>query len=127
MIRTLLLIGGGSFLGGVSRYLVKIGCERLFPAAALPLGTMAANVAGCFLIGLFYGLASRHAAMTQDVMMFLTVGFCGGFTTFSTFMNENFTMLQGGDALNAVLYAGLSLFLGFVFLYLGGQASRVLL
>lgn len=125
MIRTLLSVGGGSFLGGIARYLVKLGCERLFPAAALPLGTMAANVAGCFLIGLFYGIASRHASMSQDILLFLTVGFCGGFTTFSTFVNENFTMLQGGEVLNAVLYAGLSLAVGLLFLYLGAQLSRI--
>lgn len=125
MIRTLLSVGGGSFLGGIARYLVKVGCERLFPAAALPLGTMAANVAGCFLIGLFYGIASRHASMSQDILLFLTVGFCGGFTTFSTFVNENFTMLQGGEVLNAVLYAGLSLAVGLLFLYLGAQLSRI--
>lgn len=125
MIRTLLLVGGGSFLGGIARYLVKIGCEKMFPAAALPFGTLAANVAGCFLIGLFYGLASRHASMSQDIMLFLTVGFCGGFTTFSTFINENFTMLQGGEVFNAVLYAGLSLAVGLLFLYLGVQVSRI--
>lgn len=125
MIRTLLLIGGGSFLGGIARYLVKIGCERVFPAAALPLGTMTANVAGCFLIGLVYGIASRHTAMTQDLMLFLTVGFCGGFTTFSTFMNENFTMLQGGEFLGSLAYAALSLVLGLVFLYLGAMSARL--
>lgn len=125
MIRTLLLVGGGSFLGGIVRYLVKIGCERLFPAANLPLGTMAANVAGCFLIGLFYGIASRHVNMNQDILLFLTVGFCGGFTTFSTFINENFTMLQGGEVLNAVLYAGVSLAVGLLLIYLGVQLSRI--
>lgn len=126
MIRTLLLIGGGSFLGGIARYLVKIGCERLFPAAALPLGTLTANVAGCFLIGLVYGLASRHTAMPQEIILFLTVGFCGGFTTFSTFMNENFTMLQGGEFLASLVYAALSLVLGLVFLYLGAMSARLL-
>lgn len=125
MIRTLLLVGGGSFLGGIVRYLVKIGCERLCPAANLPLGTMAANVAGCFLIGLFYGIASRHVNMSQDILLFLTVGFCGGFTTFSTFINENFTMLQGGQVLNAVLYAGVSLAVGLLLIYLGVQLSRI--
>lgn len=124
MIRTLLLVGGGSFLGGIARYLVKVGCERLFPAATLPLGTMAANVAGCFLIGLFYGIASRNASVSQDILLFLTVGFCGGFTTFSTFINENFTMLQGGEFLNAALYAGLSLAVGLLFLYFGSLVSR---
>lgn len=125
MIRTLLFIGGGSFLGGIARYLVKVGCGKLFPAATLPLGTMVANVAGCFLIGLFYGIASRHTTMSQDMLMFLTVGFCGGFTTFSTFMNENMLMIQGGELFNSLLYAVLSLVLGLAFLYLGTLASRV--
>lgn len=125
MIRTLLLVGGGSFLGGIVRYLVKIGCERLFPAANLPLGTMAANVAGCFLIGLFYGIALRHVNMSQDILLFLTVGFCGGFTTFSTFINENFTMLQGGEFLGSLAYTALSLVLGLAFLYLGSASARL--
>ena len=125
MIRTLLFIGVGSFLGGIARYLVKVGCGKLFPAATLPLGTMVANVAGCFLIGLFYGIASRHTTMSQDMLMLLTVGFCGGFTTFSTFMNENMSMIQGGELFNSLLYAVLSLVLGLAFLYLGTLASRV--
>ncbi len=125
MMRTLLFVGGGSFLGGIARYLVKVGCGKLFPAATLPLGTIVANVAGCFLIGLFYGIASRHTTMSQDMLMFLTVGFCGGFTTFSTFMNENMSMIQGGELFNSLLYAVLSLVLGLAFLYLGTLASRI--
>ena len=125
MIRTLLFIGGGSFLGGIARYLVKVGCGKLFPAATLPLGTMVANVAGCFLIGLFYGIASRHTTMSQDMLMFLTVGFCGGFTTFSTFINENASRRQAGAFFNSLIYAVLSLVLGLVFLYLGTLASRI--
>ena len=125
MIRTLLFIGGGSFLGGIARYLVKVGCGKLFPAATLPLGTMVANVAGCFLIGLFYGIASRHTTMSQDMLMFLTVGFCGGFTTFSTFINESISMLQTGDMFNSLLYAIISFVLGLIFLYFGSLSSRV--
>ena len=111
MLKTLLFIGMGSFTGGVLRYLISRYVQN-FLTPSFPLGTLLVNVLGCFAIGLFYGLFERGNLMNPNLRMFLTVGFCGGFTTFSTFMNENFQFYLS-------LYVGLSLFVGFIMLYLG--------
>ena len=77
------------------------------------------NELGCFAIGMFYGLFERGNLMNPNLRMFLTVGFCGGFTTFSTFMNENFQLIKDDNFFYLSLYVGLSLFVGFIMLYLG--------
>lgn len=118
MVKTLLFIGAGSFLGGVSRYaLTRLVQDHILHV--FPYGTLVVNIVGCFLIGLFYGLFDRGHVLDPDIRMFLTVGFCGGFTTFSTFANENFSMLQGGNFLGMGAYAVLSFALGLAMVYLG--------
>lgn len=118
MVKTLLFIGAGSFLGGVSRYaLTRLVQDHILHV--FPYGTLVVNIVGCFLIGLFYGLFDRGHVLDPDIRMFLTVGFCGGFTTFSTFANENFSMLQGGNFLGMGAYAVLSFALGLTMVYLG--------
>lgn len=104
-------------LGGMLRYLVA----RITPAAgcAFPTGTFVANVVGCLAIGIFYGLFDRGQLMNPQLKLFLTVGLCGGFTTFSTFMNENFQLVSRHDFMLAGLYAALSLLTGFGMLWLG--------
>ena len=105
-------------LGGMLRYLVA----RITPAAAgcaFPTGTFVANVVGCLAIGIFYGLFDRGQLMNTQLKLFLTVGLCGGFTTFSTFMNENFQLVSRHDFMLAGLYAALSLLTGFGMLWLG--------
>jgi len=77
------------------------------------------NITGCFLIGLFYGLSERSDFLSPEMRMFLTVGFCGGFTTFSTFAGENFALLRDGNFYYFSLYTGLSVFLGLVAVYFG--------
>ncbi|WP_419537679.1 fluoride efflux transporter FluC, partial [Akkermansia sp.] len=84
-----------------------------------PLGTLAVNLAGCFLLGVLYGFFDRGALINQELRIFLTIGLCGGFTTFSTFMNENFLMAQGAQFFTLLLYAVLSLGGGFLTLWLG--------
>lgn len=118
MLKTLLLIGMGSFTGGVLRYLISRYVQN-FLTPSFPLGTLLVNVLGCFAIGLFYGLFERGNLMNPNLRMFLTVGFCGGFTTFSTFMNENFQLIKDDNFFYLSLYVGLSLFVGFIMLYLG--------
>ena len=111
MIKTLLFIGSGGFLGSISRFLASRYLQNNFPSA-FPFGTFLVNISGCFLIGLIYGFSERSSLLTQGWKMFLAVGFCGGFTTFSTFANENLALLRDGDFFHFFIYTGLSVFLG---------------
>ena len=95
MLKTLLFIGAGSFVGGVARYLLSRAVQSGV-SSPFPWGTMAVNVAGCLLIGILYGLFERNHIGSDALRMFLTVGFCGGFTTFSTFVHENYALLGAG-------------------------------
>ena len=95
MIKTLLLVGTGGFLGSVSRFLASRFMQDNFPSA-FPFGTFFVNITGCLLIGLIYGFSERSSLLTAEWKMFLAVGFCGGFTTFSTFANENLALLRDG-------------------------------
>src|SRR5687768_10177537 len=89
----LLIIGLGGAIGSVGRYLmVKLVDEKL--NSVFPYGTMAVNILGSFLLGLIYMLALRKAGLTENGRLFLGVGFCGGFTTFSAFALDNFHLMQ---------------------------------
>lgn len=123
MLKAILYVGLGSFLGGAARYSVSLLAARICQSPGV-WATFAANIAGCLLIGIFYGLFERHQLSGENLRLFLTVGFCGGFTTFSTFINENYAHLSQGRFMQAAIYAALSLFIGLVALYLGFKITK---
>lgn len=119
-----LFIGAGSFAGGIARYLLSRLIQS-HAASGFPWGTLAVNVAGCLAIGLLYGLFERGNLLNAELRLFLTVGFCGGFTTFSTFIHENYALLGGQQFLHFAGYALLSFALGMLAAHLGHLLVRV--
>lgn len=122
MLKELFLVCLGSFFGGGARYLVGKALLS-WVGTPFPWGTMAVNVLGCFLIGLLSGL-SLGGQISPTTKLLLVTGFCGGFTTFSTFMNENLLLGRDGSPLSAVLYTLASLALGLVAVLAGYQIVK---
>ena len=124
MLKTLLYIGAGSFIGGVARYLTARAVQNSM-ASSFPYGTMVVNLLGCLLFGLIFGISERTNLINDEWRIFLTVGFCGGFTTFSTFANENMTLLRDGNFFYFTLYTGLSIFLGLTAVFIGNALTKL--
>ena len=117
IIKNIAVIGAGSFIGGAARYLVSLimkGVSKGFPWA-----TLTVNLVGCFLIGLLWGVFSKNGTESSNLALFLTVGFCGGFTTFSTFSKEALVMLQSGNLWGFVGYIAVSMVIGIALVALG--------
>ena len=111
------MVGSGSFLGGAARYVVSLLMKDL--GKSLPWATLAANLLGCLLIGCLWGLFSRGGNEGSNWALFLTVGFCGGFTTFSTFSKEALIMLQAGNTWGFACYVATSVIFGIALVAVG--------
>ena len=111
----LVFIGGG--VGSVLRYI--IGKYLNSSENGIPYGTFAANIIGSLLIGIILGLAAKNNTLTENQTLLLATGFCGGFTTFSTFAYENHVFLKTGDLTSFALYTIASFVIGFLAVFLG--------
>ena len=125
MIKNLLLIGAGGFLGSVARYLLS-RLNTQVHWLSIPLGTLTVNVLGSLLIGFLIGISEKSPLMTFELRMFLMVGLCGGFTTFSSFTGENLMLMRYGPLLPLFLYTGLSILLGFTAVYFGYISTKLM-
>jgi CrcB protein len=123
MIKNLLLVGLGGGLGSMTRYL----CQRWFSNTFIshfPWGTFAVNIAGCFLIGLLWGITFKSFDSNENWKLFLMTGLCGGFTTFSAFTQEGIGLLRENRISTFFLYVTGSIVLGLLATYLGMRISR---
>ncbi len=122
IIKNIAVVGAGSFIGGAARYLISLAMKGI--GKGFPWATLAVNLVGCFLIGLLWGLFSRTANEDGNWVLFLTVGFCGGFTTFSTFSKDALTMLQGGNVWGFAGYVAISVIVGIALVAAGYYLVR---
>lgn len=111
LMKPVIFVGLGGFLGAVCRYLVHLAIQYK-STSVFPWATFIVNLVGCFLIGVIFSLAARNKIANEELRLFLAAGFCGSFTTFSTFSLENFHMMQSGNYLQLGLYTLLSWVLG---------------
>jgi fluoride exporter len=118
MDRSIFLVGLGGFLGSVARYLIAVLFAG-YLSSTFPFATLAVNIAGCFLIGILVALSDRSNILSPEWRIFLTTGFCGGFTTFSTFSYESLRLMQDGEFLYLAINVLLSVAIGFAATYLG--------
>ena len=112
----ILAVGAGGFLGSVCRYLISL--IKINETTLFPLKTFGINIVGCIVIGIIAVFASKSAELNPYVLLFLKVGLCGGFTTFSTFAMETSDLIKTGNIGAAFLYAALSILAGVAVIFM---------
>jgi CrcB protein len=122
-MKSLLYVGIGGGLGSILRYLVQVFIGRHVPLI-FPLGTFVVNCSGCFLIGIFYSLATKYTTITPEWRLFLITGICGGFTTFSTYSYDGLILLRQGSNFAFMIYILGSVVLGLLATFAGAAIIR---
>ena len=118
MMKTIFYIAIGGAIGSVFRYLTSVLVNKYW-SGNFPLATFITNIVGCFLIGFLIGILENNQMTSSTLKWFLITGFCGGFTTFSAFGLEKFTLFQNQNNAIAFLYIGSSILFGLAAVWLG--------
>ena len=124
MIKSLIIVGFGGFIGTVARFLVSRYFQVSF-TSLFPWGTFFVNIFGCLLIGMIYGVSEKGDLLSPEIRLFLTVGICGGFTTFSTFSNDAFLLVKQQEWIRFAFYTSLSFFLGLLAVFVGRIITKL--
>lgn len=119
-----IFFGGG--IGAIARYLISFNIVKIYGEMDLPIATFSINILGCFLLGFLYILFLEKINVNNAVSLALTVGFCGAFTTFSTFSFEIFKLIESQQIIQSLLYIILSVILGLLSVIIGIQCARFL-
>ncbi len=121
----LLLVGTGGFLGAALRYIVTAWVHKIMDNPWFPYGTLAVNVAGCFAIGFLAGVAESRASFSSEARLFVFVGVIGGFTTYSSFAYETYTLARDAQHFSAAANVALQLALGLAAVWIGAILARL--
>lgn len=117
-------VASGGAIGSLFRYWANVFVYKFF-SPSFPFGTFFINVLGCFIIGVLYGISEKSELISSNVRLFLIVGICGGFTTFSTFSVESINLLRSREILYFFLNLGGQIVLGLMATVLGLVLMRL--
>lgn len=122
MLKNLVLIFIGGGVGSVMRYLASFFTSKYINVGSFPLATLLVNVLGCFLIGV---LLSQFSKLDDSLRLLLVTGFCGGFTTFSTFSSESIQLYTSENYFLMIFYIICSILLGLIAVWVGGSLIKI--
>lgn len=125
MVKTLLLVGLGGAIGSIFRYITHWLTSKYFQSS-FPISTFLVNILGSLLIGLFIGYLGKYFPENHPLKFLLIIGFCGGFTTFSSFALENYNLLQNNNQITAYIYMATSIILTISAVGFGNYLSKYL-
>ena len=124
-LNSLLAVGVGGFFGAITRYLLAVSVDEYIKPEQFPFGIFIVNIIGCLLIGLLAGIFELKGWMNVELRLFIFVGFLGGFTTFSTFINDSFLLSREGEMIAALLNVGGQVLIGLLFVWIGYSVIKI--